>query len=997
MSQHPPEELVEKLRAIRGRTDIRLKPNPYLRDSITGRNGTEVPFSLRGYQVQMVLHLQAMPRFVVGDDTGCGKCQSVKGSLILTNRGFLRPDDIENWSDMAPDTFKPLSRPLSVLVGGEARPVRSFYYGGRKPTLKIVSRYGYEIEGTKVHPLMIRRDEDGAQWIKTSDIHTMDYACIERKLAPFPSEDPEFLPVDLQGIGANARGYEVPTRLNPDLSRLLGYIVAEGWTNNRSKFLISQCPILNPDIMEDIKGLLRTQLGYTVLDSDNPSMVVNSVFLREYLKVAGIPDVLSAAKGVPWCVLQGTRESVREFLRGYFEGDGSVRSGVEVISASEELLRQVQLLLLQFGIVGRRAPKRIKGNDHTYWRLTIFGDNARLFKDRIGFVSERKSEALALVLAKKPNGNHDVVPHACGLVEALRAEIYSRAGLHGFKGTGIVKRWGVSFFNTLSHVRAGRRDPTYSFLRRMLEVAGEVGASDTPACAAVRAVVDRDFFYDPVVSIEAGEDDVFDIEVDHPEHAFVGNGFVNHNTVETIGGLCCLWAKDPGARALVLTKKSAVRQWSAEFAKYTQGVRIVECRGTPEKREKALKEYLEGGDPSMPSVLIMGHRSLVQDFRRFQNIEWGVTVVDEVTVAKTPGTQLHKVIQHVCCTQSFRAWGLTATLIKNHLVEGYGIYKVIAPQVFPVSQSKFVSDFCLTRRMQVGKGRYVDQIIGYSRSAVERFRKTIEPYYLGRPKHEIAAELPPLTTRVVKVGLSDIQRSKYAEALTGFLEVGTGEVKEVSMLTAVTYCQEIANHPGLIDCDGESEKLDELVDMLIDGDLSDDKVIVFTRFEKMVGIGVAALEAKGIRCARITGRENEDQRKAAQDIFQDVDSEVRVVWITTAGSDAINLQAAKAIVFYDTPFSAGDLLQVLGRMIRIGSAHDRVLAIHLVCEKTVDERVMEIIQSKMDLIEAVIGKRLKEDDVGDQSMNLVVQESALEQVYRALCEDAKEVIGARRR
>lgn len=254
MSLHPPEELIEKLRTIRGRTDLQLKPNPYLRDTIVGRNGVEVPFALRGYQVQMVLHLQAMPRFIVGDDMGCGKCSIFK-TFLPTNRGMVRLGEVEDWSGMEPDTFKPLSRPLSVLVGGEARPVRSFYYGGRKPTLKIVSRYGYEVEGTKIHPLMVRRD-GGEGWLKTSDIRAGDYACIERKLAPFPSEDPEFLPVDLQGMGANTREFDVPARLNPDLSRLLGYIVAEGWTNNRSKFLISQCPVLNPDIREDIKGLL---------------------------------------------------------------------------------------------------------------------------------------------------------------------------------------------------------------------------------------------------------------------------------------------------------------------------------------------------------------------------------------------------------------------------------------------------------------------------------------------------------------------------------------------------------------------------------------------------------------------------------------------------------------------------------------------------------------------------------------------------------------------
>lgn len=977
-----------KLREIRNRKDIQLRPTKYLRETVKGLDGTEKPLTLRYYQVQMIMNLLAMPRFVVGDDTGLGKCVSLKGSLILTNRGILRADDIENWEGMTPDTFKPLSRPLSVMVNGEARNVRSFYYGGKKPTIKIRTRYGLEVEGTQVHPLMVRRDGKDV-WIKMSDIRVGDHASIERKLAPFPTVEPELPMVDVQDLETWTRKFEVPTHLNPDLSRLLGYIVAEGWTNHRYSFTVTQCPVLNPDIRQNIKELIRSQLCYSVLENDRPTMVVNSVFLRDYLKNIGIPDALSATKAVPWCVLQGTEESVREFLRGYFEGEGSVGAGIEISSASEELLHQVQLLLLRFGIVGRCSPKRVKGREHTYWRLTIFGDDARLFRDHIGFVSDRKTQALSEALAKKSNTNHDVVPDAQVIVEALRAEIYSRAGRLGHKGAGIVKRWGSAFFNTLSHVRAGRRDPSYSFLRRMLEVAEEVGASNTPAYAAVKAVVDRNFFYDRVVSIEAGEDDVFDLEVDSEEHCFVGNGFVCHNTIECISSLCYLWDKYPEIKALVLTKKSALRQWADEFGKFTEGVHVVTCRGTAAQRKAALEEF--DATPG-PVVLVMGHRSAVQDFTSLQGRIWDALIIDEVTVAKNPKSQMHQVCQYLSA-QSKRSWGLTATLIKNNLLEGYGIMRVVDPTVFQMSESSFIDEYCVTELVNVGRGRKIKQVVGYRRSGVNQFRDKIEMVYLGRPKHAVASELPVLTSKTIKVGMSDVQKAKYQEALSGILQMGDGEEKETTKLTQVTYCQEIANHPKLIGVEGTSEKLDTLVDMLTDGDLEGEKVIVFTKYEKMVGLGVEALEAKGVKCVRITGKEDEDGRKAAQDQFQDFESPVKVVWITTAGSDAINLQAASAIVFYDLPFSAGDFLQCLGRMIRIGSVHSRVFAINLIADRTVDERVNELLTRKMVLLEAVLGKRIKDEDLTDDV--ILDGDSMVEELFQSLKEAAQEYIDAR--
>ena len=151
-----------------------------------------------------------------------------------------------------------------------------------------------------------------------------------------------------------------------------------------------------------------------------------------------------------------------------------------------------------------------------------------------------------------------------------------------------------------------------------------------------------------------------------------------------------------------------------------------------------------------------------------------------------------------------------------------------------------------------------------------------------------------------------------------------------------------------------------VVDMVTEGgDLYDEKVIVFTRFKTMVDTAIPVLEKAGIKCVRVTGDENEYQRKEAMDAFQDPDDPTRVIWITMAGGDAINLQAAKALVFYDSPWSAGDYLQIVGRMIRIGSEHDTCYAIHLVCRDTIDERVMQVIRKKMGLIEQVLGERVK--------------------------------------
>jgi SNF2 family DNA or RNA helicase len=156
----------------------------------------------------------------------------------------------------------------------------------------------------------------------------------------------------------------------------------------------------------------------------------------------------------------------------------------------------------------------------------------------------------------------------------------------------------------------------------------------------------------------------------------------------------------------------------------------------------------------------------------------------------------------------------------------------------------------------------------------------------------------------------------------------------------------------------------------------------------MIDVLDRELTAKKIKSVRITGGEKDDERKKSQEAFQDENSDVKVVLITMAAAEGINLQLAKAVIFYDSPWSAGDYLQIIGRMIRIGSMHDRVFCYHLVCPKTIDDRVMKALASKMDLIENVLGKRLKNDEESDKIQG--VSDTELKDIFSGLLEDAKD-------
>lgn len=149
-------------------------------------------------------------------------------------------------------------------------------------------------------------------------------------------------------------------------------------------------------------------------------------------------------------------------------------------------------------------------------------------------------------------------------------------------------------------------------------------------------------------------------------------------TLQTIASLTYVWQKDPTIPVLILTTKSAVGQWASEFDKFTTGVTVHICQGTKAKREKVYSAFEKA---STPKVLVMGYRTACQDFAYLQKMHSMVTVFDEATAFKNDTSQVHQVCAHLSGA-SLKVWSLSATIIKNKLMEAWAIYKVTVPGLF---------------------------------------------------------------------------------------------------------------------------------------------------------------------------------------------------------------------------------------------------------------------------------------------------------------------------
>jgi len=275
----------------------------------------------------------------------------------------------------------------------------------------------------------------------------------------------------------------------------------------------------------------------------------------------------------------------------------------------------------------------------------------------------------------------------------------------------------------------------------------------------------------------------------------LGDGTGLGKTLQAIGAMCYLWPKEQSNRVIVIAPKSALRQWAAEITRFTKGVRPVIASGSFAERERAYNAFFNSPseEGKTRTVLLLNYHVFTRDWRQGRvqpllpngkiNAKAPVTpgyldqrcaavskdlvvIFDEATAFKNMRTKTWEVCWELS-VRSSRVYGLTATLLKNKLEEGFSIYKCIHPPVF-TTKTAFLDTFCTTKLQSVGRAK-VPIILGYKN--LDLFRARIDPFFLGRPKHAVSDELPTLTTREITFDLNPAECAKYSEALTGIFEL----------------------------------------------------------------------------------------------------------------------------------------------------------------------------------------------------------------------------------
>ncbi len=439
----------------------------------------------------------------------------------------------------------------------------------------------------------------------------------------------------------------------------------------------------------------------------------------------------------------------------------------------------------------------------------------------------------------------------------------------------------------------------------------------------------------------------------------------------------------PKTKLLIVTTSSALFQFAEEFNKFfNHSLKIQVIHQTAEnmsasKYKSARKQIIKDwGEKDSPDVILLNYPMLRIEKEEIKKAVLNLTkkgynsffVYDEATNFKALNTQTSKAVASISpCVN--KILGLTATLTKGKLEEIYGIFKNVGIQLCPTKKD-FETHYCLI--FQHPKLFYIRQIRGYKNVAL--FKEKIDPYSLILRKSDIGASLPPFQIQKRFLDISTEQRILLKEIYSGLLTLtdegfdytnpeNTDKQKVLEALTEVGYIKRTLSSPEIVAPERFNEvspKTEEILRML-EEDFVDEKVVIYTPSKKYLNILSKTIK----NCKEIDGF----YRKPLE-ISGDVPADVRyqnvqnfsntnihnIMILDDAGSEAINLQAASVLIITSLPDSWGKLIQLVGRISRIGSKHSSLLLVFLLHEDSQDFDEYCILQKQGVLFQAIHGE-----------------------------------------
>ncbi|HLK62692.1 MAG TPA: DEAD/DEAH box helicase [Bryobacteraceae bacterium] len=391
----------------------------------------------------------------------------------------------------------------------------------------------------------------------------------------------------------------------------------------------------------------------------------------------------------------------------------------------------------------------------------------------------------------------------------------------------------------------------------------------------------------------------------------------------------------PCGPSLVVVPKSLVFNWKQEAARFTPELRVLDHTGSA-------RDFAEFSDYD---VILTTYGTLRRDAAEFKDIEFDYIVLDEAQAIKNATTESAKSARLL---RGRNRLALSGTPVENHLGELWSIFEFLNPGMLGAAS---------VLKLAGAGGR------NPSEETRQLLAHALRPFILRRTKEQVAKELPPKSEQTIFCELEPPQRKLYNELrahyrntlLTSATEKAWGKSK-IQVLEALLRLRQASCHPGLLDPKRRgdpSAKLDMLIDRLTEIVAEGHKALVFSQFTSFLAIVRERLDQAELTYEYLDGATT-DRQKHVEHFQNDPGCGLFLISLK-AGGLGLNLTAAEYVFLLDPWWNPAVEAQAVDRAHRIGQTN-QVFAYRLIARDTVEEKVLQLQNSKRELAAAIIGE-----------------------------------------
>lgn len=447
------------------------------------------------------------------------------------------------------------------------------------------------------------------------------------------------------------------------------------------------------------------------------------------------------------------------------------------------------------------------------------------------------------------------------------------------------------------------------------------------------------------IQCETKEEECQCIYVSNPTHLYITDDFIpTHNTV-----ICSAVAEKRrelglADHTLILCLNTLTVNWYREIKKHfdmestilgarkdKRGNLIVKSNKDKLEDLKNLKTYF-----LITNIESLQNKDIVQELVNLCKKKRIMIIEDEIHKGvSNPGTKQGKAFLRLKPKYSL---GLSGTLLTNSALNLYTPLKFV--DGFKSNYNAFKSHYVIYG----GYGGY--QVVGYKNLA--ELQVLVDTYSIKRKKGDVL-DLPEINFKNEYLQMGKAQSKIYAEVLEQTLadvDKIVASVNPLSMLMRLRQCT--ATTEIVSTTVNESIKFDRMVEIIEDVVSRGEKLIVFSNWTQVLDFAKLRLRYD---YAVVTG-EVKDKQAQLDKFTSDDNCMVLLATIGAAGT-GLTLTVANTLLFLDSPWNYATFTQVSSRIHRIGQTKNCDI-ISLLATNTIDERIMNIVEKKKKLGEAVV-------------------------------------------